>query len=167
MFSVVKESAQTASQEVGKRYDDDLRHVVQAIQKFDDNLRNLILSQHDADSDEECDGEFSRYKIVARSAFASPSALANRLGKRGGADSASCSRSGATSRRCKDQYREDPNAPKVLKEISIATAIKSGQSVMSLHEIEPQEFKDEEKTTFFDDEDCALLDSFESVDVDK
>jgi hypothetical protein len=76
----------------------------------------------DADSDEEGGGEYSAYKIKARSAFASPSALASRLGKRGGVSLASGQSKAAASRRCKNRYRDD-DAADVLKQISGSTGI--------------------------------------------
>lgn len=148
MFDIVEES---------------MENLRQAVARFDDELRDMILSQHDEDSDEELDGEYSKYKTVARSAFASPSALASKLGKRGGTASASCSRSGASSsRRIKGQYRNDPNATKILKEISSATSVRSGQSVTSLHDIAAPELTEdvEVSPTFFDDDGCAVLSSF-------
>lgn len=152
MFNVVKESTQSLSD---------------VVRRFDEDVRNMILSKPDEDSDEELDGEYSKYKTVARSAFASPSALASRLGKRGGAPSASCDRSAtsrATSRRCPGQYQADPNANKILKEILSATTIRSGQSVVSLHELEPPALTDDDEQTpeptFFDDDKCAVLTSF-------
>lgn len=166
MFDVIKERTQSMSEDVGRRIDDDLRNMWEAIYRFDENLRNLILSQHDEDSDDEGDGEFSRYKSVAKSAFRSPSALANKLGKRGGIDPSSCSHSGASSRRIKNQFRSDPKAPKILQEISSATAVKSGQSVVSLREVGAQEQMEGEgaeqaEPTFFDDDECAVLSSFQ------
>jgi len=147
MFDIVMESTQSLSE---------------AVHRFDDELRNIILCNHDEDSDEEKNGEYSKYKTVARSAFASPSALANRLGKRGGTASASCSRSGASSsRRFKDQFRSDPNAAQILKEISSATAIQQGQEIASLHDIEPPELAVDVgvSPTFFDDDGCTVLSS--------
>lgn len=138
------------------------------VHRFDEEMRNKILSNPDEDSDEELGGEFSKYKTVARSAFASPSALASRLGKRGGAPSASCDRSGvsrATSRRSKGQFQSDPNSSKILKEILRATTIKAGQDAPSLHELDPPaltEDEAEQAETFFDDEKCAVLTSFQS-----
>ena len=153
MFDIVNESTQSLRQ---------------AVARIDDELRDIILSRHDEDSDEELDGEYSKYKTVARGAFASPSALASKLGKRGGTSSASCSRSGASSsRRMKGQYRNDPNAAKILKEISGATSVRSGQSVCSLHEIAAPELTEdvEVSPTFFDDEGCAVLSSSFSNDT--
>ena len=74
----------------------------------------------DADSDEERGGEYSAYKTKARSAFASPSALASRLGKRGGVSRSSGQSKAASSRRCKNCYK-DANAADILKQISSTT----------------------------------------------
>jgi hypothetical protein len=151
MFNVVKKSTQSLSD---------------VVHQFDEKMRDLILNNHDEDSDEELDGEFSKYKTVARSAFASPSALASRLGKRGGVPSGSCDGSGvsrATSRRCKGQFQSDPNSNQILKEILSATTIKAGQTP-SLHELDPPPLTEdaEESETFFDDEKCAVLTSFQA-----
>ena len=124
-----------------------------AVHRLDEDVRSFILSiAKDEDSDEEKDGEYSGYKKVARSAFASPSALAKRLRKRGGAISDSCSRSGSTSRRIKDQYRSDPNAAKILQEISTMTAVRPGKQSLSLQENESPELDEEEHATFFEEE---------------
>lgn len=74
------------------------------------------------DSDEEGGGEYSRYKTTARRAFASPSSLADRLGKRVDANRTSSQSVGASSRRCKNLYR-DHDAADILKQITGSTGI--------------------------------------------
>lgn len=76
----------------------------------------------DNDSDEEEGGEYSAYKTKARGAFASPSALASRLGKRVGVSRASGHSKAASGRRCKNRYKDD-DAADILKQISGTTGI--------------------------------------------
>lgn len=61
-------------------------------------------------------------EIKARNAFASPSALAGRLGKRGGVSRASGQSKVASSRRCKSPNSDD-NASDIFKLISGSTRI--------------------------------------------
>jgi hypothetical protein len=71
---------------------------------------------------EESDEEDGGYKTKAKSAFASPSSLAGRLGKRGGASRTSDPSVGSCSRRCKNLYKGD-DAADILKQISGSTGI--------------------------------------------
>jgi hypothetical protein len=86
------------------------------------SLSELMPNFGADDSDEEGGGEYSRYKTTARRAFASPSSLAGRLGKRVGANRTSSQSVGASSRRCKNLYR-DHDAADILKQINGSTGI--------------------------------------------
>jgi hypothetical protein len=85
-------------------------------------LSGLVPHLGDDDSDEEGGGEYSRYKTKARSAFASPSSLADRLGKRGGASQTSAKSVGAYSRRCKNRFK-DNDAADILEQIAGSTGV--------------------------------------------
>jgi hypothetical protein len=85
-------------------------------------LSGLVPYLEADDSDEEEGGEYSAYKTKARGAFASPSALAGRFGKRGGVSRASGQSKAASSRRCKNLYKDD-DAADILQQISGSTGI--------------------------------------------
>lgn len=82
------------------------------------SLTVLLPNVDDYDSDEQRDGEYSRYKTEAKNAFASPSALAKRVGGKGFRNTSSKL---TKTRRFSNQYDLDPEATDILNQIMATT----------------------------------------------